>query len=227
MKTCTIEGCDRKHRARGLCGSHYNQTHAKDRHAPKMVPCFICDKMTMKSSGGSKTRASVCSNECRKVLTFGTPLPKNHWARWWGKSSEWTTPQSKQSNRRFIGCTCAWCGDSFMACVYGNSIVPRFCADRCSHRYHESKRGRSGLWISPITRRAIYERDGWMCQLCDRPVDKTLHYSDHWAPSLDHIVPRSTQLVPDHSESNLRLAHRHCNSLRGDKDRDVRLLVAA
>jgi hypothetical protein len=39
---------------------------------------------------------------------------------------------------------------------------------------------------------------------------------DDWAPSLDHIEPQSWALIPDHSPANLRLAHRWCNSVRGD-----------
>lgn len=90
MRTCTQDNCDRPHRARGLCASHYNQTHAPNRHAPKPVACTWCGTEVMKNSGGSKARRPVCSNECRQWLT--TPycvLPADHWARWYGKSSTW------------------------------------------------------------------------------------------------------------------------------------------
>src|SRR5699024_12369836 len=90
----------------------------------------------------------------------------------------------------------------------------RFCSERCSRGYHKSKRGFSP---SPALRRAIYERDNWTCQLCLEPVEVT--ESDEynpWAPSLDHIVPQSHTLVPDHSPENLRTAHLWCNSIRGD-----------
>ena len=63
---------------------------------------------------------------------------------------------------------------------------------------------------------AIYERDGWLCQLCGEPVDIDADLQrDDAAPSLDHIIPRSLQTVPDHSDDNLRLAHRGCNARRG------------
>lgn len=68
-------------------------------------------------------------------------------------------------------------------------------------------------------RLAIYERDGWVCQLCMEPTDRDLMSTDprnDWAPSLDHIEPQSHALIPDHSPANLRLAHRWCNSVRGD-----------
>lgn len=70
-------------------------------------------------------------------------------------------------------------------------------------------------WISRPRRLAIYVRDGWICQLCHDPVDATLHHSDDWAASLDHIVPRSRG--GDDTDANLRLAHRWCNAVRGDE----------
>ena len=43
-KTCTIAGCDRALRARGLCATHYNQTHHAGRHDPKPTTCEVCGK---------------------------------------------------------------------------------------------------------------------------------------------------------------------------------------
>jgi len=45
----------------------------------------------------------------------------------------------------------------------------------------------------------------------------TLSNADPMGPTLDHIVPVSHQLFPDHSVSNLQLAHRICNSIASDK----------
>ena len=69
--------------------------------------------------------------------------------------------------------------------------------------------------ITKAERRRIYERDGFVCQLCDGPVDPMLPWTDRWSATLDHIVPYSLG-GPDDPE-NLRLAHRSCNSRRGVK----------
>lgn len=71
--------------------------------------------------------------------------------------------------------------------------------------------------VPRAVRLEVYERDGWVCQLCDGPVDRDAHYLDPWSPTLDHIECQSWVLVPDHSPENLRLAHRWCNSVRGDE----------
>lgn len=70
--------------------------------------------------------------------------------------------------------------------------------------------------ISPSLRRAVYARDGGVCQLCLKPVN-------WYSFACDHIKPvahgGSTVLA------NLRLTHRRCNALRGTKkDADFRTL---
>lgn len=76
---------------------------------------------------------------------------------------------------------------------------------------------RRGTWIAEEERRAIYERDDWTCQLCKAPVDEGLPHGDPMEATLDHIVPLSTVLLPDHSPENLRLTHRVCNQRRGNR----------
>jgi 5-methylcytosine-specific restriction endonuclease McrA len=68
-------------------------------------------------------------------------------------------------------------------------------------------------WIDPRIRQTLYERDGWSCAICELPVDREAHWNDDFAPSLDHIKPRS--LGGTHDAENLRTAHRICNSVRG------------
>lgn len=71
-----------------------------------------------------------------------------------------------------------------------------------------------GKNIPAAIRLAVYERDGWTCQLCGQPTDPTAHPNADWYPSIDHIEPVSTG-NPDHSERNLRTTHRWCNCIRG------------
>ena len=85
-----------------------------------------------------------------------------------------------------------------------------------SRKYRRA--GSEDQFISRADRVAIYERDGWTCQLCLLPVDPSLSGRDRMGATLDHVEPRSAVLVPDHSPGNLRLAHRACNSARGNRD---------
>lgn len=106
---------------------------------------------------------------------------------------------------------CAWCGTNFV----GVGSTTLYCSDRCIRQRTEMARGKR-FQISPIVRRAIYERDNWTCQLCKSAVDPAADPWSDWYPSLDHIVPQSRMLIPDHSPANLRTAHRWCNAVRGD-----------
>ncbi|WP_091241350.1 HNH endonuclease [Klenkia soli] len=59
----------------------------------------------------------------------------------------------------------------------------------------------------------VFERDGWLCRLCDRNVDRELRWPDPASASLDHVVP----LVAGgtHSRANTQLAHWLCNVRKG------------
>jgi 5-methylcytosine-specific restriction endonuclease McrA len=85
----------------------------------------------------------------------------------------------------------------------------RYCSLAC----RDKNRSRS-FGLTWLDRMALFARDGWACQLCSEPVDYAASPQSDWYPTLDHIVPRSKG--GGNEESNLRTAHRWCNSVRGD-----------
>ena len=74
-------------------------------------------------------------------------------------------------------------------------------------------------WIDPKVRVEIYERDGWLCHLCNEPVDRSAHFNDDFAPSLDHLKPRSKGGSDE--PGNLKTSHRICNATRRDDELDA------
>lgn len=84
--------------------------------------------------------------------------------------------------------------------------------------------GSSGPWISESVKLAVFERDGWTCQLCGEPLDRSAGPNDDWFPSLDHVTPQSVGGA--HTVDNLRAAHRWCNSIRGAADYHAELRMA-
>lgn len=67
----------------------------------------------------------------------------------------------------------------------------------------------------------VAERDLWVCHLCNRPVDPGIAGGAQGAAqhpmeaTLDHVQPASLGGTRD--IDNLRLAHRCCNNLRGNR----------
>jgi len=70
-----------------------------------------------------------------------------------------------------------------------------------------------GPWISASRRTALYERDGYRCQICGCDVLLGEPNSPR-AATLDHIKPRSLRGTDE--DDNLRTACRYCNTLRGN-----------
>lgn len=108
-----------------------------------------------------------------------------------------------QSRAPWVQGECANCGDYFLR----RRAASPYCSKRCGSSARRE-------WISRADRLAIYERDEWTCQVCAGVVDPNLPMLDDWAPTLDHITPRSRGGSDD--PENLRLAHRWCNSVLGD-----------
>lgn len=69
--------------------------------------------------------------------------------------------------------------------------------------------------IEPINEKVVYLRDGWICQHCQKRVDKRFKYPNPMSASLDHIVPLSKG--GSHTYDNVQLAHLVCNVSKGDR----------
>lgn len=75
-------------------------------------------------------------------------------------------------------------------------------------RYGSGGEGR----VRGLVRLQVFERDGWLCQLCGDPVDPNAGPQTRSYPSIDHKVPQSLGGTDD--LTNLQTAHRWCNSIR-------------
>ena len=84
-------------------------------------------------------------------------------------------------------------------------------------RKHIKRRARIGTIIERINYDAIYERDKGLCQLCGDPVVRE-------KMTLDHIIPLAKGGI--HSQSNVQLAHRGCNSKKGTKSMEEFFKIA-
>ena len=115
-KTCTIAGCDRALRARGLCATHYNQTHHAGRHDPKPTTCEVCGKPIERRADGR--RRPTCSVECRTTVQHGHAEPTASTYDWSSSAVLRAAQHGAQVIERFDrhevfdrdGWTCQECG---------------------------------------------------------------------------------------------------------------------
>lgn len=179
-----------------------SQTVRANRPAPRRATCVDCGKL-LRRCLADVPRCRPCflveRERLRRAASKRRAATRRLAVAAAGTSSTWVWTTGE----------CAGCLTYFVR----HGQTSRFCSTACSRRARRSWK------IALRDRLAIYERDVWQCQLCMEPVDRDLMSVDpanDWAPSLDHIEPQSWALIPDHSPTNLRLAHRWCNSVRGD-----------
>ncbi len=210
MKVCSVDGCERKHVARGLCSTHYNQKHQPNRHAKVEVPCTHCGAAILKSKGSSKSRRPFCDYTCRDLYRLEHPnkpggrvagisvrIPASHPARWFGA----TSPLAFGN-----------CRECALLMAFPGYTEKLYCSKECQQKARNRRQG-----TRPRGHRKhaafVYERDDYLCWLCGDRVDTTIAAPHPLAATLDHIVPRS--LGGSDDPDNLGTAHFICNSKRG------------
>lgn len=130
------------------------------------------------------------------------------------------------------GCRCEVCReakrlsvkvviDGRRECSKPGCALPMTAKGLCNNHYTYQHRKDNGAWsdsgwISKKRRYSIYERDDYICHLCNEPVDVTASPFSDLFPSLDHIIPKSKG--GSNRDENLKTAHRLCNALRGAED---------
>lgn len=84
----------------------------------------------------------------------------------------------------------------------------------CRLAVDHSGRGRLRRFprVRYVARRAIFERDGWICRPCGAPIDPELTFPHPGSASIDHRDPDGP-----HDPSNWQAAHLACNVAKGRK----------
>lgn len=94
-------------------------------------------------------------------------------------------------------------------------------AKRKYGRNHRQRARHHGVGYVPVPVKALYERDGYRCQICMKRCLRNARYSKldgrihPRSPTIDHIVPMSCG--GNHEPTNLQTACFECNSKKGAK----------
>lgn len=62
---------------------------------------------------------------------------------------------------------------------------------------------------------SLCERDDWRCHICGCKIEKNKRKDASMGPSIDHVIPLSKG--GSHTWQNVRIAHRSCNSRKGNR----------
>lgn len=236
QRTCTLPECDKPHRARGLCSTHYNQqlVPPEERHRKVIVQCTWCKTDCPKDpSQGRKYGGLFCSLTCRDLwrkATGNNPAPsaeataKGIAAMALARQGRRATARRKlkraargiRSNRTWTAGQCERCGGPFLSIERGWDRV-RYCSNRCARRSIASRRRARvrNVEVERYSRFAIFERDGWRCHICRRKVVRTAIVPHPLAPTIDHLVPLAAGGAD--TAANVATAHFLCNSTKGER----------
>lgn len=206
MADCSISGCDGAVFARGWCSKHYTRWHRRGDPAVRMRGEVVDGK---KICPGCQEDKPLSEYGCRKDARCLACQAAAARARRLVNS----TPQVPH-----FDAVCGHCSAPFKA----NKRRWRYCSPECSaaREYKDNWKNVAGrrvkeraATVERFTREEIFERDGWVCQICLEPIDPTVKKPDTRCASIDHVVPIS--LGGEHSRANVQAAHLVCNLIKG------------
>lgn len=189
----------------------------------KKVPCAGCGELKWPSTHAGAPAVPTC-RACRaSVITHGrVGTYKSRGCRCDLCREAWNA-----QCRRNQTAARARAGKSVRSCVVCTSnFNPRSNQVTCSPECRKAHLGRLGTHYSRakfygvayerIDSAAIFERDGWVCGICELPVDQAAPFPDPGSATLDHVVPMSRGGA--HVAANVQLAHFYCNTVKGARE---------
>lgn len=142
--TCSIEGCERPHWAKGYCHPHYSADRRKrlGRESLHLRTCVVCgtDWQTTRKD------AKLCSDQCRSVCysqpRVKCPLPSNHPVmleiqRLRAEAKRQREAASRSDYAWRTARECRGCGCMFTP-LYTSTMLD--CSRRCQGRVHRRRR---------------------------------------------------------------------------------------
>jgi hypothetical protein len=202
---CAIEGCEDLVKARGWCVRHYTRWERRGDPLPRLQGevvggCRICPSCGVDKPLAYYGKARAYCKPCTAARTAAYRLV-NPPALVVGQPAE-----------------CRRCGTVFMANKRRSTYCSRDCFE--AHRYKADWKNQANrrarmveALVESFDRIEIFERDGWVCQICDAPVDPDAPQHSYSVPSIDHIIPIARG--GEHSRANVQTACLGCNVRKG------------
>lgn len=179
--------------------------------------CGAFFKHNTKNTRPSEKKQLMCPN-CTKILTDINQRERKELKRIKQEQAKEEKHITKMLNMPYVQM-------SFSVCPVCNGV---FVTSKSNKKYCSDKCSKASIWKGKeayrylIPLKELYERDNGICYLCGgkcdyndkKVVNGQIIYGNMY-PSRDHIYPKSQG--GSHTWQNIRLAHRICNSLKGNK----------
>lgn len=111
--------------------------------------------------------------------------------------------------------TCVECGNEFTAHKSNAKWCSASCRIRTNARDASRRRGSAQSAGNLYADREIFERDGWICQICHEPVDRQISRRHDDGATIDHVIPLSRGGTDE--PDNVVTAHWRCNRDKGNR----------
>lgn len=171
-----------------------------------------------------------CSDPCR-VLDEQVRRARFAQVAVWERPERWVHPKYiapvlKPLRKRWYVGQCACCESWFIH----DQPTTMTCSPRCMKKISKAnyRAAKKAAFVAPVSPRKIFERDGWKCRLCGKPVKRGAVAPHPKAPVIDHIVPLEPlpgQPRGTHEPANVQCAHFLCNSIKGNRGGGEQLLL--
>lgn len=226
---CKANECNKKSVKSGYCENHYRKFRKygdplyNGRLPGNIKKDQICSNC--KNVFHSVYISKYCSRECMGItfrkqelkkckLCNAEFLPK-------GENNVYCSKECRNAKKKLV---CEYCKKEFYSKHESTKYCSRICASKSwfeintfARRSYQRKRTekKKGLNADNIDYLEIFNRDKWICQLCNKKVNKDLKHPHPMSATIDHIIPLSKGGT--HETKNVQLAHYLCNMKKGNR----------
>lgn len=220
--TCSIDACDRPVLARTWCSAHYRRW---QRTGSLETTRFITRPCSIGGCEAVAEKRGWCNTHYRRWARGGDPRPDVPLRKVNVPLVDGQKPCSACGLTKPIADfaeynTCRSCKKEYQASWASRHpdywlTWQRANPDKLGAIAHRRRAQKLGRDSERVDRSVVFERDGFICQLCNLPILMAEKFPHPFSPSLDHIIPLNKG--GHHLYSNIQAAHFVCNSAKGDR----------